>query len=828
MSISTQLAKGKMHASIALLSIGWLLIAAPADAKRISQEQALQNAVNLMGSKMTLNEKSQSNLTRAASPTNAYYVFNSTDGKGYVIMSGDDAVRPVLGYSTQGTFDPNHLPEGLKDLLASYQKQIEALGDNAPAYQTTRATDQSPTKVLTTAMWAQSSPFNQFTPNNYPTGCGATALAIIMKYWGYPAKGIGSHSYVWNGEKLSADFSQHTYEWDKMPMDYKYDSSLAEFAGVARLMSDIGIAVEMNYGENGSGSTNNNQLKALINNFGYSKYSKLLYWTSYTDDEWKKKVRNEIDEGRPVPYSASDATQGGHIFVVDGYHGDQFSINWGWGGLYNGFYTLGELTPSEDLTYNLLDNAFFNVQPSDGKEVICPLFMAKNLIGYHGLNMNVSQIEAGKPFAVTFANLASQLQDEAFFGKVSIYLTDKDGNKKENLADLNVDEEYALQPGYQYGVITVPLKSKTTAVEGDSIRLYASQQGSNEELEIKDFDGTSLSIPACGYTPRTAEITVTAGQGATIEYDEDNMLYDNKAVLGFNYEFTVTTDESLAKDFVVVNERTKTADDVDDKNPRKKTYSIQEVYEPKYTIQVLTYPEYEEKSIALEMKPGGLEDSLRNKRIDPYIYRNITLTGQIDQRDFEVLDKHSFKKIDLSGCSVAAYQQNPADGIPTSAFFYNEALEEFEMPSGVKTVGYNAFLQTPLKKIVLPASITSLGDNCFYGCENMTDVYMYHTTPIDNISMATFAVNGSIDNRTLHVPAGTKATYENSAYKEWTQFFGKIVEDVETGIQGVHTNTTSDATAKKKTAIFDLNGRRIVTPIRNSTYIQNGKKFIQR
>lgn len=827
MNICTQLAKGKMHTGIALLAIGWLLIATPADAKRISQEQALKNAVNLMGSQMTLNEKSQLNQTRAASPTNAYYVFNSTDGKGYVIMSGDDAVRPVLGYSTQGTFDPNHLPEGLKDLLASYQKQIEALGDKAPTYQQTRAIDQSSTKVLTTAKWNQGSPFNQFTPNNYPTGCGATSLAIIMKYWGYPAKGIGSHSYVWNGQKLSADFSQHTYDWDKMPMEYKNGNNLGDFAGVARLMSDIGIAVEMNYAEDGSASNAYNLINALINNFGYSKYSKLLLWTSYTDDEWKKKVRNEIDEGRPVPYGSNDATQGGHIFVVDGYHGDQFSVNWGWGGAYNGFYTLGQLAPTEDLTYNLGDYAFFNVQPSDGKEVISPLYLDKNLEGYHGLNMNVSNIEAGKKAMFAFANLANQSPSGAFSGKVYFCLTDKDGNKKEKIDSMEISKQYALPAGYQYGVTTLLLAPKTSAVEGDRIRLYAKEDDSNEELEIKDFDGSDMSIPAYGYTPRTAEITTNIGQGATIEYDETNVLYDNKPMLGTSYVFTVTTDESVAKDFVVVNDRTKTAFDVGTKNPNKKTYAIDDMYESKYTIKVLTYPEYEEKSIALEMKPGGLEDSLRNKRIDPYIYRNITLTGQIDQRDFEVLDKYSFRKIDLSGCTVAAYQLNEADAIPTSAFLDNEALEEFEMPSGVKTVGVNSFFYTSLKKIVLPASITSLEGNCFYGCEKLADVYMYHTTPIGNISMTAFAVNGNIDNRTLHVPAGCKATYENSANREWTQFFSKIVEDVETGIQGVHVNATSDAAAKKA-GIYDLNGRRIMTPVRNNTYIQNGKKFIQR
>ena len=180
-----------------------------------------------------------------------YYVFNN-DAGGFVIIAGDDAVTPVLGYTSTGSFDAENLPDGLKDLLKSYERQIAALGDNYVANQTATRAAFTGEKLLKTAEWNQNAPFNKYTPNNYVTGCVATAGAIVMKHHGYPAKGTGSHSYTWNGKTLSANF-EHTYDWASMPA--KYDGTNdAAFDGVARLMADLGVAVEMKYAKDGSGA----------------------------------------------------------------------------------------------------------------------------------------------------------------------------------------------------------------------------------------------------------------------------------------------------------------------------------------------------------------------------------------------------------------------------------------------------------------------------------------------------------------------------------------------------------------------------------------------
>lgn len=160
-------------------------------AKRISQWQAQQQAYSFWGKQMPQKAKAKSKAVSTASLStqgnNSYYVFNN-DAGGFVIIAGDDAVAPVLGYTSTGAFDANRLPEGLKDLLKSYEQQIAALGKSYTANTTSTRAEFTGEKLLNTAKWNQGAPFNKYTPNNYVTGCVATAGAIVMKHHGYPAK----------------------------------------------------------------------------------------------------------------------------------------------------------------------------------------------------------------------------------------------------------------------------------------------------------------------------------------------------------------------------------------------------------------------------------------------------------------------------------------------------------------------------------------------------------------------------------------------------------------------------------------------------------------
>ena len=332
-------------------------------ARKIDAVQARQKAYAFW--KKSMPKKARTNCCRVAMQDDcAYYIFNNEDG-GFVIISGDDAVRPVLGYTHSGRFDADSIPDGLKVLLDCYKEQISQIRADAPAYDDARSGFKGK-RLLRTAKWNQWYPYNKYVPKGMPTGCVPTAAAIIMKYHGYPQRGIGNHSYYWNDTLLSANFD-HTYDWDDMPEDGK--GTEEQMDKIARLMSDLGVAVETKYSEQGSGAGVKSMLEILKNNFNYSKSATHVEGPLFKDEEWKSKLRREINANRPVLYhSASIDNPVGHAFVIDGYEDDAFSVNWGWGGSCDGIYFIDALNP-EDFDFNGWPGAVFSLKPSGTDEL---------------------------------------------------------------------------------------------------------------------------------------------------------------------------------------------------------------------------------------------------------------------------------------------------------------------------------------------------------------------------------------------------------------------------------------------------------------------------
>lgn len=523
-------------------------------AKRISQWQAQQQAYSFWGKQMPMKAKAKSRVVSTASLStlgnDSYYVFNN-DAGGFVIIAGDDAVAPVLGYTSTGAFDANNLPEGLKDLLKSYEQQIAALGKNYKANTTSTRAEFTGEKLLNTAKWNQGAPFNKYTPNNYVTGCVATAGAIVMKHHGYPAKGVGSHSYTWNGQNLTASF-EHDYDWANMPVRYTGDNDAA-FDGVARLMSDLGIAVNMQYANGGSASALEDLVTALKKYFGYSKYARHLKIEDLGAEAWNGRLRAEIDANRPVLYAASDANVGGHSFVIDGYKDESFRVNWGWGGYCDGFYRVGALNPEVDGTpqgdqYNSSQAAVFALQPSDGKEVLSNLRFIK-VDGYlETMNMNVTDVKAGKD--LTLYLLPVQCQGEnSYTGKIAIALKNAKGETREVFAETEIKE---LEHGYYIDQYLLGGACTVDAQEGDYLAIVSKEEGTDEYLEILGSDFEKVILPATGFQPRTFEVKAELGKGAEFieapsTYNWVSRFYNGKPLQGCPYYFDVKMDESVTE-----------------------------------------------------------------------------------------------------------------------------------------------------------------------------------------------------------------------------------------------------------------------------------------
>ena len=804
---------------VLLLALGYSSL----QAKRITQWQAQQQAYSFWGKQMPQKAKAKSRTATTASPSDAYYVFNN-DAGGFVIIAGDDAVTPVLGYTSTGLFDAENLPDGLKNLLKSYERQIAALGDNYVANQTATRAAFTGEKLLKTAEWNQMAPFNKYTPNNYVTGCVATAGAIVMKHHGYPAKGTGSHSYTWNGKTLTANF-EHDYDWANMPTKYTVGNDEA-FDGVARLMSDLGVAVEMKYAKGGSGASMEDLLTALKKYFGYSKYARLLAIADLGAEVWNDRLRAEIDANRPILYSAVDSNKGGHSFVIDGYKDESFSVNWGWGGYCDGFYRIGALNPETGGKplgdqYNLSQSAVFSLQPSDGEEVISNLGFLK-IDGYlETMNMNVTDVKADKKLNLYLLPLQSQ-GDNPFTGEVAIALKNAKGKTRKVFGAKTIKD---FEPSFYNPFITLEGSCPVDAQEGDYLAIVSKEDGTDEYVEILGPDAEEVHLPATGFQPRTFEVKTELGEGAQFveassAYNWVSRLYNGKPLQGCPYYFDVKIDAGIAKSFIELDGKSVPTASFSN---GVTFYAISPGVKPVYNLVVKTYRTYEKKTVEVTLAaPGQLKAELDSKNLDYYVYTNIKVNGEIDKRDFDELNCHSFTGIDLSNAKVVAYGYFKADMVPDYAFDSNAYLESFKMPAGVKELGSNAFMLTKLKEIDLPETIKEFGRNTFNACFYLKDVYMRHKEAPYRINWCVFANKSEQLTRTLHLYLGSKAKYEaHSNTQDWIVYFDNVVEDLEP--TGIHSVTLDKKPANA--AIYDLNGRRITEAMKKGIYIQNGKKI---
>ena len=309
-----------------------------------------------------------------------YYVFNVKADGGYIIVGGDDLAQPVWGYGLNGAFDFETLPDNMRWWLSEYQRQLNWLRDhpNAATYQTTKLT--SSVEPLLSTTWDQYEPYNNYCPIIYnrtvPTGCLATALAQIMKYYNWPQTGYSDHSYTFspdgvNNITLEADFSQSTYDWDNMLDNYDNGYNDTQAAAVAKLMSDVGIALNMQYGYYGSSAYYKDAIEALMAYFDYST-AMTFNLKDYYSGDWEAMLRGELDARRPVYYFGQTPTYDGHAFLLDGYDTDgYFHVNWGWGGYCDGYFLtslLRPLIPEDDpdgYYYNTDHGAIIGIEPDN-------------------------------------------------------------------------------------------------------------------------------------------------------------------------------------------------------------------------------------------------------------------------------------------------------------------------------------------------------------------------------------------------------------------------------------------------------------------------------
>ena len=335
----------------------------------------------------------------SVSSTAPYYIFNSSDNKGFVIVAGDDNAESILGYSESGSFDFDQAPDGLKDLLEAYTKHLPTSQNTG-----TRATEWKAVAPMLTTKWGQNYPYNQSCPIFFNgkrclTGCVATAMAQVLyyNYKKYPDKVIKElprdiPSYEcetnWDGYgHLSVEGISEgtTIDWQNMSDEIDGSSNDVSKAAVANLMRYCAVAIQSEFGDTINGTTgkfkstyfgldDDGTPSAVIvgADYGFFRYfltsNKVsIVNNSFAPSSWNTKVYNELINNRPVLFSggSKEKKNGNHAFVIDGCDANyRFHVNWGWSGRYNGYFNLQTMSPS-DMDYSYSPEIIYNITPKE-------------------------------------------------------------------------------------------------------------------------------------------------------------------------------------------------------------------------------------------------------------------------------------------------------------------------------------------------------------------------------------------------------------------------------------------------------------------------------
>lgn len=360
--------KERLHLLFVLLALPWVALAGPRSfqqAKKIAERQAAQLGI-VMDETAVSQAKSVGGST-ASGVASAYYVFPNGEDKGFTIVSGDDRLPEIVGYASHGTYDSANMPANYVGFMKAYQEMVQALekGDatvtrnlaEVKALRSEKTTNAVVEPLLGDIAWNQTAPYNNMCPkydgtNRAATGCVATAMAQVMKYYGYPTQlkadipqytSVGAYG---NVTVPAISTSEGTYDWNNMLSVYGTSNYTEMQANaVAKLMYHCGAAVKMVYGPESSANVTSD---ILAKYFGYDADLMLdLTRSAYSLAEWTQIMDNELAAHRPILY-CGQSSGGGHQFVCDGSDANGlYHINWGWGGYQDGYFDVTILNPEK-------------------------------------------------------------------------------------------------------------------------------------------------------------------------------------------------------------------------------------------------------------------------------------------------------------------------------------------------------------------------------------------------------------------------------------------------------------------------------------------------
>lgn len=611
----------------------------------------------------------------------AFYIFNTPNG--FVIVAANDCATPILGYSNEGQFDLNNIPIQLQDYLQNFVEQIQYGIDNhfeadkktAQEWESVKTTGRltcnrsnKTVEPLLTTEWGQGCGYNAMCPvdengvscGHAVTGCVATAMAQIMRYWSYPENGIGTHSYIPESHpeygNQSVDFGATTYQWSDMPNTLNNSNSET----IATLIYHCGVSVDMDYGPNASEAWSVSVGGALTNYFRYSNEMSYEGQSSYTDASWKAKLKDCIDLGRPVYYSGSTGSAA-HAFVCDGYDmNDMFHINWGWSGSSNGYFAIGALNVSGGLSYyefNTGNSALFNIHPQDETTNYVINVSSNNAEG--GIVMGEGVFAHGS--LVTLTATANSGYSFCYW--------------EENGGVASTNPNYSFVANFNRNLVAVFARPFTITVS-------ASEGG-------VAYGGGSY------FYGQTCTVTATPDEG----YYFANWIKNGIVVsTNANYTFTVTEESLLTAHFIISLQGNITFADAN--------------------VKAICVNNWDNNGDGeLSYNEATAVTDLSN------YFRNTTITSFDELQYFNGLSSIGEEAFYYCRNLSSITFPTSVTSIGKKAFQYSSLTGGLTIPNSVTTINDGAFSDCiSLTSLIIGNSVITIGDGAFFSCQNLTSL----------------------------------------------------------------------------------------------------------
>lgn len=522
-------------------------------AKAIAEKQAALLGVTIDQKAMTKarkqGDKGEMNLSQQS-----YYVFPNANSKGFTIVSGDDRLPEIVGYSSQGSYDENNLPEGFISFMKAYQNlynkvnlgDAEALKNLAEikAWRNKKNASAASTSAVAPLLgnieWDQTSPYNNMCPKYdsvhvAATGCVATAMAQVMAYYKYPKQlkaDIPGYVNRWNGipmEIPTITQEEGIYDWDNMLPKYNKEANATQQQkdAVAKLMYHCGAAVRMSYGPESGAAVSSSKLAKY---FGYDADLMMdLSRSSFTLDKWMQIIDTELAAGRPVLYGGQ-SSENGHQFICDGKdENGLYHINWGWSGNQNAYFDLSILNPEKGGTgsgsaadgFNRYCTMTIGIAPDNGV-VDAPLAQIPSIsvlydADYVVITKGTRKSKSDK-FEFTQQVIFVNQVKQAFKGFLGLGILQKDGSYK-----LVSDKKYVSFDGKREDGMMSSLDPKLTvneAFEVGKTPVYAIYSTDGKTWEKADYmnGNAPLVVKATDY-----ELSLASALNAQLKLESEQL-----------------------------------------------------------------------------------------------------------------------------------------------------------------------------------------------------------------------------------------------------------------------------------------------------------------